>query len=528
MKEIKNRLVKVLSNYFNSNEVDISFSEIEKIAIEVQYARLAKCLDDEGVIYYLINISNKVDEFESVINKLVTDNRDIEKTEIKILFIVGTVGDKLKVSEPKYIKSFKVSLSKKLGLKGIIKTISDISVEFVSEYNKAFDITISNRVDRLLYDLKEEDKITAIGHVYVASLADLVDMYDKIGDSLFDLNVRYSIKDVLRVEKEIKTTLCDCPEKFWFFNNGITLIVERDSYKSDKPYSISLKNSETFSVINGAQTITTASKCFNENAEMMKKFREAKVLLRIIAVDEIKSTFAKDVSLSLNRQKSITQVDIATSFEFVKSLNDMMLECDNNDICFELSKRGGTPVYKYHYYIDEFAQIVEAYLNQKPGSARRNKNALIDIVADESKKAKLARDDIFKEVQNIADIKKYYTPVNYAYELAEIYKKRYKDYAEGDARSEIISYGRFYFIAAVIFCLNDKNTMDFSEFVYLKPEYNDMLADKFISCFFEFLKSKNVEALDSNDFKTEKLYEEFKMSVHMENLYKFITDIKSK
>lgn len=240
MKEIKNRIAKVLSNYFSNNDVEMTSSNIEQLATQIQYAKYAR-LDDDSVIYHIINITGEVDSIESNAEKLIAREKNLAEADNRILFIVGTIGDKLKVSDPKYIKTFNLCISEKLKITGIPKFITEVSVEFVSGYNKEFEISISNRVDKLLYQLPDKSKAKALGHVYVASLADIVNLYDKIGDSLFDLNVRYSIKDVLRVEEEMKTTLIECPENFWFFNNGITLIVEGKSYKCNKPYSISLK-----------------------------------------------------------------------------------------------------------------------------------------------------------------------------------------------------------------------------------------------------------------------------------------------
>ena len=130
------------------------------------------------------------------------------------------------------------------------------------------------------------------------------------------------------------------------------------------------------------------------------------------------------------------------------------------------------------------------------------------------------------ELQSVVDIQKYYTPVNFSYELLSAYKKYSQKYPEGDPRNSIINYGRFYFVAAAVFCLNNKQVADFSDFIYLRPESNDVLIEKFISCFFEFIKSKKIELLDSNDFKNEKLYDEFKTSKHMELFYQSVCDIK--
>ena len=73
------------------------------------------------------------------------------------------------------------------------------------------------------------------------------------------------ISDELDVEKEIKKTLNENPQEFWFNNNGITMIANKDKFNCDRPSTIEFLNSNFFSVINGAQTITTAAKWYNES-----------------------------------------------------------------------------------------------------------------------------------------------------------------------------------------------------------------------------------------------------------------------
>ena len=98
------------------------------------------------------------------------------------------------VFSPKYPQNLfiKNSLTKKLSLKKRINTIKDISAEFISFATKKHEISITNRVDSLQYYLSKTTGINnPYGYVYIASLYDIVNMYNVIGDSLFDLNVRY-------------------------------------------------------------------------------------------------------------------------------------------------------------------------------------------------------------------------------------------------------------------------------------------------------------------------------------------------
>ncbi len=515
-KRKKNRLVKILKNYFESNDIDSNTIDVEQMALEIGYRNKCYTTEDE-TSYYILDVSNEVENIDAIVNEIF--DLSPPQGEIKILMITNSIKDKLYVNSPDYKKCLIDRLKAESKSLGKIRYTKDISAEFICSQPQKFEICIGNRVDKLTQELPTEN---VFGDVYIVPLVDIVKIYDKIGDSLFDLNVRYSINDVLNVEKEMKKTLTAYPEKFWFFNNGITIIVEKKYYNTNKAFTITLEDGDRFSVINGAQTITTAAKCFIENPSLENS--NAKVLLRMIAVENISTSFPKEISVALNRQKSIWQMDIATTSVFVQTLNSKMQECDNGKICFELNKRGGTPTFKYYYYVDEFAQLVEAYLNQKPGSARSNKAKLIVGESDNSFH-KFSRDDIFRNIVSVSDIKKYYTPVNCAYELLEAYKYCKVNDNESELKSAITKYAGYYFLAATIYCINGCTTQDFSDFQYPEKEYFLDFATHFTENFCEFLQSKGFNTVDSNDFKTESLYEAFKTSTNF-NAYDLF--IKSK
>ena len=52
------------------------------------------------------------------------------------------------------------------------------------------------------------------------------------------------------------------PDLFWYRNNGITILVKADKFELNHPNKIVLgmNDKESFSVINGAQTISASSK----------------------------------------------------------------------------------------------------------------------------------------------------------------------------------------------------------------------------------------------------------------------------
>lgn len=521
---------KMLSYYFDKSGTDISDQHLYSAIVSLNSLGKFEFYDEnEACHYYLLKIKPNEKDPEKIASKLLNSFNKTDRS--KILIIVNNIQDKLYINDPKYKKLLKDNLTKKLLLNKRISTIEDISAEFISDSNKKYTVTISNRVDSLSYELNQEDnkgdQDYALGYVYIASLRDVVDMYNTIGDALFDLNVRYGIADELNVEKEIKKTLSNCPEKFWFYNNGITVIVNQGGFECKNPYSVEFKYSSKFSVINGAQTITTAAKWYNsETQEKRENLNKAKVLLRIIVVKDMNYSFAKDISVSLNRQKSIAETDIANTYEFVKEINKYMNQCENDEICFEINKRGGTPSYSNSYYINNFAQLVKAYLGQKPGLARNSKGALI-IGTTKNGKYVFDDTDIFKEIKSPEDIEKYYTPVNYASELNNSYKAIAKHITpDSSIKGAILKYCNMYCIASVIYCINNKNCDDFSNFKYIDIEYNDKIIETFIDLFEKFLVNNKITLIDSNNFKKDSLYKEFKDSNYMEVLYNYITTLK--
>ncbi len=519
---------KILNYYFENNGLILAERDLDDIILKLKHTN--ECVYKsckEECNYYIIKAKSENITVSKAVNCL-PENFDPNKYS-KILFIVKNIQDKFNINKPQYKKEFKIALTKKLSLNKPINTIYDISSEFVGTSRKKHVIEIKNRVDSLHYNLlgeTEENASVPRGDVYIASLYDIVNMYSLIGDTLFDLNVRYQISDELDVEKEIRKTIDETPDHFWFYNNGITIISNNGDFVCDTPTTISFSNNGDFSVINGAQTITTATKWYSENKDKKDKLNKVWVILRVVLVEDIYNSFAKNVSISLNRQKSITEVDIATTYPFVKDINMMMNQCYEDNICFELNKRGGTPTYKYSYYIDDFAQLVETYLIQKPGSARSSKGSLIGV-KEKNGEYSFVRKDIFKNIKSTNDIKKYYAPVNYSYELACSYKSIPRNSVGNDPASEILlKYGNMYCIASVVYCINKQGTDDFSNFTYIDKKYNIDIIQKFISLFKTFLTESKNTAIDSNDFKKEVLYEGFKESEYMTSLFQYIENIK--
>lgn len=143
------------------------------------------------------------------------------------------------------------------------------------------------------------------GRVDVSDIAN----WDQYGQALTDKNLR-GFKGNTDVNDDIGKTLKTNPEKFWYFNNGITIISERIS---KKPIGGASRTSGVFvcegaSVVNGAQTVGTITALKNANSEELKN---ARVLVRLISLEKCPDGFGTEITRAANTQNRIEKKDFA-------------------------------------------------------------------------------------------------------------------------------------------------------------------------------------------------------------------------
>ena len=539
---------------FNKNHDKIQF----KLITEINENLLNS--DEHTFIIYDPNgkfdINDVSEAAEDALKYIRENNKELTNKKINIIEIFDSIKQRREVIEREVIGEKNIPRSKEIRKKinehinDIFKDelnerkysitnikYSDVVISNVDEKNVEFEIEISDRVRSLEqeYTLKlsdvENDYITIESYVFTASLNSIVELYNTLGDNLFSKNVRIGgIEDYIGVDDSIKKTYERKPEAFWFLNNGISLMVESyESLNMNVFDRIKLCKFESISIINGAQTVKAVSEMYLKDKETSKK---ANVLLRLYFYkkpendesakkDMAFKEFSEEVTVSLNKQKPIKQVDLAYMTNFVKNIqiikNNYQIDNDElGEFVFDFVRRGEVESTNLHQYqLDSFAKIVKSYLLKKPGEARNqayttllrvdgnvNKSELDDAI-------KLANEDIFKQDfqevwDDINDIKdkisvfrKYYAPVNFAMKL----KKYLSEYnydetgnkitqikriinvyydnlcSESKDKSKIIldnfsSYGILIMVSAVINIINKFNS-DFEKWQYSSFElYN--------------------------------------------------------
>lgn len=482
-------------------------------------------------------IANIKKEIEAKIKNLTSrinddSKKDLFKT-INLLFFVSTIQLRLSLKNSFSSKNL-TELIKKIRTDTDVKNVKfnpvfyldkDISTDEIKLPNiRRYEMVTLPPFDVDIEVPKNNKKSTLKGYVFTANLFDLVSLYNTIGDQLFKKNVRLGIDDKLDVDKSIKETLTDKPEAFWFRNNGITILVEEAEMKLDRVGEIVLKEAENnelkFSVINGAQTITAASEYFYSlsDKERTDKSSVAKVIVKIIHIRDNDSDSArkeaKNISISLNRQKPIKAEDIAFTNEFVETMNDYL---ESSQAEYTLVRRGEETSSNRAYSLINFAKARKA-CSGDPGPARSNATATLLKINTET--SHFHDKEIFRpewysatETEKKEYYSRFYSPILFAMDMATSCQSIAKKTKLEGAEANVIKNGMWYFVAYVVYLLNDGDDSDYSHFTYsfdkISPEALRLLFENFADFYCKKLRATESDTI-SNAFKTSYNYRKLK------------------
>ncbi len=140
------------------------------------------------------------------------------------------------------------------------------------------------------------------------------------GKILFDRNLRF-YRGSTEVNNDMDNTIVDCSEKFWYFNNGITVLCEAIE---KAPLNGADRNWGVFecagvSVVNGAQTVGVIWERSRANPRFFAN-ANGQVQVRIISLENCPAGFGADVTRATNTQNEIKHRDFAALDETQQNL----------------------------------------------------------------------------------------------------------------------------------------------------------------------------------------------------------------
>lgn len=129
-------------------------------------------------------------------------------------------------------------------------------------------------------------------------------------NKLFKENIRGVLGDTT-VNSEITNTLEKEPGKFWYFNNGITILAEevRKNMAGGSNTDYGQFSCSNISIVNGAQTVSCIGK-FGEKD--INKLENVYINARIISLEGTEPIFGQEITKANNRQNKVENSDFVS------------------------------------------------------------------------------------------------------------------------------------------------------------------------------------------------------------------------
>lgn len=157
-------------------------------------------------------------------------------------------------------------------------------------------------------------------------------IYERFGPRLLEANVRSFLSVTGKVNKGIRDTLRDTPERFMAYNNGIVIVADEGRFLSSDG-GASLRWLKGMQIVNGGQT--TASIYFakrkSPEIDLTKVRVPAKVILLRTPDDVGEEALIADISRFANSQNSVKQSDLSANKPFHVEMEKLALSvyCPN-------------------------------------------------------------------------------------------------------------------------------------------------------------------------------------------------------
>ncbi len=262
------------------------------------------------------------DKFKKMKDKL---NQALYDAQVRFILVIAYTG-----SQPLSEKHARYDIETLL--RDLNDPIELVTYQVVSQkelYNAAAGLAEGSPInlDILIRDWGQIDQPYLAYYGQLDAL-DIASWSQSYSDRLFAPNLRQFLGPSTEVNEAIINTITNSPEKFWYFNNGITILCDT---VSQKPIGRGSTKSGVFectgvSIVNGAQTVGSIAKAFSTNPE---KVSLARVSARLISLESCPEGFSTEITRAANTQNKIEHRDFVSLDSEQKRLQtDLRILCD--------------------------------------------------------------------------------------------------------------------------------------------------------------------------------------------------------
>lgn len=154
------------------------------------------------------------------------------------------------------------------------------------------------------------------GYLCVIPGTVIADIYDKYGSKLLEGNVRSFLSSKVAVNKKIRETIRNKPDKFFAFNNGISATALEVGF-NNTPSGKYIKSARSFQIINGGQTTASLSNTrHKDGADLSGIFVQMKLTEIGEMSEDQAAELIQNISRSSNSQNKVSEADFFATHPF--------------------------------------------------------------------------------------------------------------------------------------------------------------------------------------------------------------------
>ena len=245
-----------------------------------------------------------ISKFREDVKKLI--NRDVTKMRPELAHLVTQIREKNLKVECCYVTDQKVEFQNEKYFE--VVDIDEIIRRLWSRIKKpAAGKKSSIKLEKML---RHENTILG-----VMKLRELSEFIIKNRDYVFESNIRQWMQFKTMINKGIRETLQNVPDKFFYYNNGITIVVA--DFEERENNSLILNAPQ---IVNGAQT----SNSILDRAKRTHNL-DGSITVTIIKADDEKDQ--NNITKYRNSQNSVRGKDLVSLMDFHKSIKSQLKNC---------------------------------------------------------------------------------------------------------------------------------------------------------------------------------------------------------
>ena len=149
----------------------------------------------------------------------------------------------------------------------------------------------------------------------------LVQLYEKYGPRLLERNVRSFLQARGKINKGIRQTILEEPQRFLAYNNGISATAEHLDAERNSGGVLFLTRARGFQIVNGGQTTASLYTAFKKDkADVSKIYVQVKITVpkRPADIDEL----SPKISQFANSQNKVNAADFSANHVFHRQLQE--------------------------------------------------------------------------------------------------------------------------------------------------------------------------------------------------------------